>query len=76
VTSRQFGIVVAGFCAFLQMYSTQPLLPMLTGIFHTTKIAVSMTVTVAGLGVAVAAPIAGILADRTGAQLVGAPELE
>jgi MFS family permease len=52
------------------MYSTQPLLPMLTEIFHATKIAVSMTVTVAGLGVAVAAPIAGILADRIGRKRV------
>jgi len=52
------------------MYSTQPLLPMLTEIFHATKIAVSMTVTAAGLGVAVAAPIAGILADRVGRKRV------
>ena len=70
MTSRQFGVVVAGFCSFLQMYSTQPLLPMLTGIFHATKIAVSMTVTLAGLGVAVAAPIAGILADKIGRKRV------
>ena len=62
--------MVAGFCSFLQMYSTQPLLPMLTGIFHATKIAVSMTVTLAGLGVAVAAPIAGILADKIGRKRV------
>jgi predicted MFS family arabinose efflux permease len=52
------------------MYSTQPLLPMLTEIFHATKIAVSMTVTLAGLGVAVAAPFAGILADRIGRKRV------
>ncbi len=62
--------MVAGFCSFLQMYSTQPLLPMLTGIFHASKIAVSMTVTLAGLGVAVAAPIAGILADKIGRKRV------
>jgi len=62
--------VVAGFCSFLQMYSTQPLLPMLTGIFHASIFAVSMTVTLAGLGVAVAAPIAGILADRIGRKRV------
>jgi YNFM family putative membrane transporter len=62
--------VVAGFCSFLQMYSTQPLLPMLTGIFHASKMAVSLTVTLAGLGVAVAAPIAGILADKIGRKRV------
>jgi MFS transporter, YNFM family, putative membrane transport protein len=70
LSSRQFGVVVAGFCSFLQMYSTQPLLPMLTGIFHASKVAVSMTVTLAGLGVAVAAPFAGILADRIGRKRV------
>jgi YNFM family putative membrane transporter len=70
LSSRQFGVVVAGFCSFLQMYSTQPLLPMLTGIFHASKIAVSMTVTLAGLGVAVAAPVAGILADKIGRKRV------
>ncbi|HEY2842069.1 MAG TPA: MFS transporter, partial [Bryobacteraceae bacterium] len=70
MNSRQFGVVVAGFCSFLQMYSTQPLLPMLTEIFHASKIAVSMTVTLAGLGVAVAAPIAGILADKIGRKRV------
>lgn len=52
------------------MYSTQPLLPMLTGIFNASEIAVSMTVTLAGLGVAVAAPFAGILADRIGRKRV------
>jgi MFS transporter, YNFM family, putative membrane transport protein len=70
LSSRQFGVVVAGFCSFLQMYSTQPLLPMLTGIFHASKMAVSLTVTLAGLGVAVAAPIAGILADKIGRKRV------
>ena len=70
LSSRQFGVVVAGFCSFLQMYSTQPLLPMLTGIFHASKFAVSMTVTLAGLGVAIAAPIAGILADKIGRKRV------
>ncbi len=70
MNSRQFGVVVAGFCSFLQMYSTQPLLPMLTGIFNASEIAVSMTVTLAGLGVAVAAPFAGILADRIGRKRV------
>ena len=66
LNSRQFGVVVAGFCSFLLIYATQPLLPMLTDIFQASKIAVSMTVTVAALGVALAAPMAGILADRVG----------
>jgi YNFM family putative membrane transporter len=67
---RKYGVVLAGFCAFLQLYSTQPLLPLLTEIFHTTKLAVSMTVTAGGLGVALAAPFAGRLADRVGRKRV------
>jgi len=63
-------VVVAGYCAFLQLYATQPLLPMLTGVFHAGKVAVSLTVTLASLGVAVAAPLAGMLADRIGRRRV------
>jgi YNFM family putative membrane transporter len=70
LAGRKFGVVLAGFCAFLQLYSTQPLLPLLRQIFHTTELAVSMTITAGGLGVAVAAPFAGRLADRVGRKRV------
>jgi MFS family permease len=63
-------VVVAGYCAFLQLYATQPLLPMLKGVFHASEIAVSLTVTMASLGVAVSAPFAGMLADRIGRRPV------
>ena len=56
----------AGFCSFLQLYATQPLLPLLADVFHAGKTAVSLTVTAAGLGVALGAPIAGYMADRLG----------
>lgn len=67
---RVAAVVVAGYCAFLQLYATQPLLPMLTGVFHAGRVAVSLTVTMASLGVAVSAPFAGILADRIGRRKV------
>ena len=67
---RIAAVVLAGYCAFLQLYATQPLLPMLTGVFHAGKVAVSLTVTMASLGVAIAAPFAGILADRIGRRKV------
>jgi len=70
LAERKFGVVLAGFCSFLQLYSTQPLLPLLTDIFHTSKVAVSMTVTAGGIGVALAAPFAGRLADRVGRKRV------
>ena len=63
---RQAAVVLAGYCAFLQLYATQPLLPMLRSVFHTGEVAVSLTVTMASLGVAISAPFAGMLADRIG----------
>lgn len=43
---------------------------MLTGVFHASRDAVNLTVSMASLGVAVAAPFAGILADRIGRRRV------
>jgi YNFM family putative membrane transporter len=43
---------------------------MLKGVFHTGEVAVSLTVTVASLGVAISAPFAGMLADRIGRRPV------
>jgi len=68
--TRKLAVMLAGACAFLQLYVTQPLLPMLTDVFHASKIAVSLTVTAASLGVAAAAPFAGHLADRMGRKPV------
>jgi MFS family permease len=56
----------AGFCAFLQLYATQPILPLFAEIFDVGKAAVGLTVTAAGIGVALGAPIAGRLADLLG----------
>lgn len=67
---RTGAVVLCGYCAFLQLFATQPLLPLLTNVFHAGKVAVSLTVTMASLGVAVAAPLAGILADRIGRRKV------
>jgi len=63
-------VVLAGYCAFLQLYATQPLLPMLRGVFHAGEVAVSLTITMASLGVAISAPFAGMLADRIGRRPV------
>jgi MFS transporter, YNFM family, putative membrane transport protein len=65
-----FPIVLAGFTAFLVIYSTQPLLPLFVAIFDATPFAVSLTVTAATGAVALAAPGAGRLADRIGRKRV------
>jgi predicted MFS family arabinose efflux permease len=63
---RTFAIVLAGFCAFLDLYATQPLLPMLARVFEASEVLVSLTVTLATAGVALAAPFAGSFSDRAG----------
>jgi len=58
------AVVLCGVCAFLNLYCTQPLLPLLTRIFHASKTGVGMTVSAATLGVAISAPVFGALTER------------
>jgi predicted MFS family arabinose efflux permease len=63
-------VVLAGFTAFINLYATQPLLPLLVRVFRATPFGVSWTVTAATLAVAGAAPLVGRLADRVGRRRV------
>jgi len=56
---RTLPIVLAGFTAFLDLYATQPLLPLLMDVFGASHFDVSLTVTVATIAVALAAPVFG-----------------
>ncbi len=56
--------MLCGVCAFLELYCTQPMLPLLAQIFHSSKTGVGMTVSASTLGVALAAPIFGALTER------------
>lgn len=58
------GVTLCGVCAFLELYCTQPLLPLLTRIFHSSKTAAGLTISAATLGVALSAPVFGALAER------------
>jgi YNFM family putative membrane transporter len=58
------AVVLCGVCAFLELYCTQPLLPLLAHIFHASKTGVSLTVSAATLGVAISAPMFGALTER------------
>jgi MFS transporter, YNFM family, putative membrane transport protein len=62
--------MLAGYCAFLTLYAPQPILPLLSKLFQADEVTVSLTLTVSSLGVALAAPVAGILADRIGRKRV------
>jgi YNFM family putative membrane transporter len=63
-------VVLAGFCAFLTLFAPQPILPLLAGVFHTSKAMISLMVTASTLGVALAAPAIGQIADRVGRKRV------
>lgn len=65
-----FPVILAGFTAFLDLYATQPLLPLLMRVFDASHFAVSLTVTAATVGVAISAPIVGRVADLAGRKRV------
>jgi MFS family permease len=65
-----FPVVLAGFTAFLDLYATQPLLPLLMRVFDASHFEVSLTVTASTLAVAIAAPIVGRVADLAGRKRV------
>ncbi len=69
-TPPTFPVMLAGFAAFLDLYSTQPLLPLLARTFHASHFAVSLTITAPTIAVALAAPYVGRLADRLGLRTV------
>lgn len=67
---RLAAVVLAGFCAFLDLYSPQPLLPLLMRLFGVSTREVSFLVSISTGAVALAAPFVGLLADRFGRRRV------
>lgn len=63
-------VILAGFAAFLDLYATQPLLPLLGRSFHASPFHVSLTITAPTIAVALAAPLIGRLADTLGLRRV------
>jgi MFS family permease len=63
-------IVLAGGAAFLNLYATQPLLPLLAGVFHASAFQVGLTVTAPTVAVAIFAPLIGRIADVVGLRRV------
>jgi predicted MFS family arabinose efflux permease len=69
------AVMLAGTCTFLNVYCTQPLLPFLRQLFHASELEVSLTVSATTLGVALAAPIVGLMAEHIGRKKVIVPAL-
>ena len=62
--SSVLAVCLCGVFAFIDLYATQPLLPLLTNLFHASKAAVGLTVSASTLGVALSAPVWGVFAER------------
>ena len=61
---------LVGFCAFLNLYAPQPLLPLLSQVFSATKVQIGLTITATTMAVAILAPIVGTLADLIGRKRI------
>jgi predicted MFS family arabinose efflux permease len=67
---RLIGIAAAGFCAFLNLYSPQALLPLLATDFGVTPAAISSIMTAGTAAIALTAPFTGAVADVCGRKQV------
>jgi predicted MFS family arabinose efflux permease len=67
------ALAFAGCCTFLDLYATQPLLPLFERIFAVSKAEAALTVSAPTAAVALVAPLVGALADRVSrkAMIVG-----
>jgi MFS family permease len=67
---RRLAIALAGICCFINLYATQPLLPLFAREFQATSAQVSMTVSATTLAVALVAPFIGVVADLLGRKRI------
>jgi predicted MFS family arabinose efflux permease len=67
---RKVAIAAAGFCAFLNLYSPQALLPALSHEFGVGAAEISTIMTASTLAIALTAPFTGALADVLGRKRV------
>jgi MFS transporter, YNFM family, putative membrane transport protein len=67
---RRAAVGIPGFCAFLNLYGPQSLLPTLAREFDATPADISLTMTATTLAIALSAPFAGAIADVLGRKRV------
>jgi MFS transporter, YNFM family, putative membrane transport protein len=69
-SARYLAVGLAGYCAFINLYSPQAILPLLSEEFHATAAEISAIITVSTLAVALTAPFTGTVADVLGRKRV------
>jgi len=68
--TRRLAVGLAGYCAFLNLYSPQAILPMLSQEFGASAAEIATIMTASTLAVALTAPFAGTIADVLGRKTV------
>jgi predicted MFS family arabinose efflux permease len=68
--ARQLAVGLTGYCAFVNLYAPQSILPLLSQEFVATAAQVSTIITVSTLAVATTAPFTGAVADVLGRKRV------
>ncbi len=68
--ARQLAVGLAGYCCFINLYSPQSILPLLSREFDAGAAEVSTIITVSTLAVALTAPFTGAVADVLGRKRV------
>ena len=70
VSARHLAVGLTGYCAFINLYAPQSILPLLSHEFSASAAEVSTIITVSTLAVAVTAPFTGAVADVLGRKRV------
>ena len=70
ISARQLAVGLIGYCAFINLYAPQSILPLLSHEFGASAAEVSTIITVSTLAVARTAPFTGAIADVLGRKRV------
>jgi MFS transporter, YNFM family, putative membrane transport protein len=70
ISARHLAVGLTGYCAFINLYAPQSILPLLSHEFSASAAEVSTIITVSTLAVAVTAPFTGAVADVLGRKRV------
>jgi MFS transporter, YNFM family, putative membrane transport protein len=60
------AVTIGGFCAFIDLYAPQAVLPQLADSLHISPASAGTTIGISTLAIAMSAPVVGMLADRLG----------